>query len=124
MAWFVKPETVRVDLPEGQWVEIKQQLSYGDMQSVASKTRGDYTAGALFFVAAAIVDWSLTDQQDKRVPVDTDAQKVDALKALTQQAFASIDTAITKHYDKVAEEKKGKAPRGVKRSARTSASAA
>jgi hypothetical protein len=47
-----------------------------------------------------------------------------ALKALTNKAFSEVEEAISKHYEKAAAEKKAKAPRGSRKSGRTSASAA
>lgn len=124
MSRFVSVESDRLDLSGGDWIEVKRELSYGDMQTVASKTRGDFTAGALYMVAGALLDWSFTDAQGKRVPIETDAQKLAALKALTSTDFAEVEDAISKHYDKGAAEKKAKAPRGTRKSGRTSASAA
>lgn len=124
MSRFVSIDTVRLDLSNGDWIEVKRQLSYGDIQSVASKTRGDFTAGELYLVAAALLDWSLTDAQGKRVAIESEPARLAALKALTPADFAEIDVAITKHFDTVNAEKKAKAPRGPKRSGRTSASAA
>lgn len=124
MSRFVSVESVRLDLSGGDWIEVKDELSYGDMQSVASKTRGDFTSGALFMVAAALLDWSFTDAKGKRVPIETDAAKLAALKALTNKAFTEVEDAISKHYEKGAAEKKAKAPRGARKSGRTSDSAA
>lgn len=124
MSRFVSVESVRLDLSGGDWIEIKDELSYGDMQATASKTRGDFTAGALFMVASALLDWSFTDAQGKRVPIETDAAKLSALKALTNKDFSEVEEAISKHYEKAAAEKKAKAPRGSRKSGRTSASAA
>lgn len=124
MSRFVSVDTVRLELSGGDWIEVKRQLSYGDIQSVASKTRGDFTAGELYFVAAALLDWSLVDAQDKHVDIESEPARIAALKALTPADFAEIDTAISKHFEAVTAEKKAKAPRGQRRSARISDSAA
>ena len=124
MRRFVTAESVRLDLSDGDWIEVKEQLSYGDMQTVASKARGDFTAGSLYFVAAALLDWSLVGADGKHVNIESDAAKLAALKAMTPQAFAELDAAIAKQYEMVAEEKKEPAPRGKRKSARISASAA
>jgi hypothetical protein len=124
MSRFVSVDTVRLDLSHGDWIEVKRQLSYGDIQAVASKTRGDFTAGELYFVAAALVDWSLVDEQDKRVDIDEEPARIAALKALKPSDFAEIDAAISKHFEAVNAEKKDKAPRGQKKSGRISDSAA
>lgn len=124
MSRFVSTESVRLDLSDGDWIEIKKELSYGDMQSVASQTRGDFTASEINIVAAYLLDWSFKDAHDKPVSIESDAQKVAALRNLTQAAFREIDAAIEAHAKGVAEAKKPKAESGRRKSARISASAA
>lgn len=121
---FVTTDSVQLSLSDGDWIEIKKELSYGDMQAVASQTRGDFTTGAMHLVAAYLLDWSFKDAQDKSVSIESDAQKLAALRNLTSTSFQEIETAIDAHVQAVAESKKPKAPRGIKRSGRTSASAA
>ena len=96
---FVAPRTVRVDLGDGQWADIKERLSYGDMQHAASLSRADYTLNSQHVVAAYLVDWSLTDATGQPVPIGTDAEKTAALRALSIEAFAVLDRAIGVHAE-------------------------
>lgn len=124
MSRFVSIKSVRLDLSGGDWVEVKHQLSYGDMQRVASLTRGDFTAAELHLVAEYLLEWSFTDEQGKAVPIGTDGEKLAALKALSTDAFREVNDAINAHAEALEKSKKPKAPRGLKRSSQTSASAA
>lgn len=113
---FVVPETVRLDLEDGHWIEIKRELSYGDMQKVASLSRADLTASALHLVGAYLVDWSLQDAKGQGVPIDTDAQKIDALRALSNEAFNAIDVVIETHAKEARAAKKAKDRSGRRKS--------
>ena len=33
--WFVSPETVTLELADGQWIEVKERLTYGEEQRLA-----------------------------------------------------------------------------------------
>ena len=57
---FVQPRVARLPLDDGQWIEIKHELSYGDMQVFASQTRGDLSAASLNLVAAYLLESFLT----------------------------------------------------------------
>ena len=115
---FIQPQTVRLPLEDGHWIECKRELSYGDLQAVASATRGDLTSAALQIVAAYLVEWSLQDAAGQSVPIDTDAQKMAALKALSNAAFTAIDAAIGAHVEALQGAKKAGAPSGKRKSAR------
>jgi hypothetical protein len=121
---FVKPKVARLDIGDGHWVEIKHELTYGDMQDYVRVTRNDLTASGLNLVAAYLLDWSLVDDEGQPVPVDTDAAKVAALRALTQDAFGVIDAAIGQHVEAMKAAKKPLAPSGRKRSGRALSSVA
>ena len=116
---FVAPRVARLPLDDGHWIEIKHELTYGDMQTFASQTRGDLSAASLNLVAAYLQDWSLVDAEGQPVHVDTEPAKIAALRALSSEAFAAIDVAIDTHVKAVTAEKKAPAPRGRKRSVAT-----
>jgi len=116
---FVQPRVARLPLDDGQWIEIKHELSYGDMQVFASQTRGDLSAASLNLVAAYLLDWSLVDAEGQPVPVGTEAEKIAALRALSTEAFAALDVAIDAHVTGVAAAKKATAPSGRRKSKTT-----
>jgi len=121
--WFVRPETERLDLGDGVWVDVKHELSYGDLQQVASQSRTDLTTANLHLVAAYLVDWNLTDPQGQAVAVDTDGAKMAALRAMSNDGFSALDAALSTHIQAVQTAKKAGRPSGKRGSARTSGSA-
>lgn len=118
---FVQPKTARLDLGDGHWIDIKQELSYGDTQEFVSRSRVDVTTASLHMVAAFLVDWSLVNAEGQPVPVEQEAQKIAALRALSGEAFAAIEKAIDAHVKETQAAKKAEAPSGRKKSARPSA---
>lgn len=113
---FVQPEIVRLELSEGDWLEVRKELSTGEARRAMAKTIKSMRADGRIEpdlemlgraeIAAFIVDWSFVDATDKRVPF-TDA----ALDNLTQDAYAEIETAVRAHIAAV-EEERGKAKSG------------
>lgn len=113
---FVQPEIVRLDLSEGDWLEVRKELSTGEARRAMAKTIKSMRADGRIEpdlemlgraeIAAYLVDWSFVDAHDKRVPC-SDA----ALDNLTQDAYAEIETAVRAHIAAV-EEERGKAKSG------------
>ena len=118
----VAPETVRLDLGDEQWVEIKRELNYGEMSDVAEATRGSLVKAQLQLIAAYIVDWSFVDGEGKRLPVDSSADRIGVLRAMSTEAVTAIDAAISAHAEAVQGAKKPEAPSGRRKSAATSSS--
>jgi hypothetical protein len=114
----VAPETVRLDLGDGHWVEVKKQLTYGEMSDVAEATKGSLVTAQIHMLAAYIVDWSLQDAKEQRLPVDSLAERIGSLRAMTPEAVNAIDAVIETHSKGVQDAKKAEAPSGRKRSAR------
>lgn len=108
---FVSPETVRIDLGNGDWIEVKKELTVGEEMRFRSaglqKANGkaevdiDWTAMAFARVEAYLVDWSARGKDDKPVKVERSA-----IEALDSESFAAIDTAIQAHMAAVAAAKK------------------
>lgn len=113
---FVQPEIVRLELSEGDWLDVRRELSTGEARRAMARTIKSMRADGRIEpdlemlgraeIAAFIVDWSFIDANDKRVPF-TDA----ALDNLTQDAYAEIETAVRAHMAAV-EEERGKAKSG------------
>lgn len=112
--WFVKPAVARLDLGDGQWVEIKEQITYGEAQrltgsmlrSRVSRNDGadevgvDYARFSVLKLQTWLVDWSARDEDDKPVPLSPAA--IENLDPATAEA---IDAAINAHLAKRAEGK-------------------
>jgi hypothetical protein len=112
--WFVQPAVVRLDLGDGQWAEIKEQITYGESQRLSGAmlrsvrtAAGDNEVGVDFARYAVLklqtwlVDWSLRDEADKPVPLSPAA-----IENLTPEAAEALNAAIDAH---VAERTAGKA---------------
>ncbi len=113
---FITPGTVRLELSEGDWIEIKQRLSYGEQQKLASDALGkkvgllegqpqvelDMATYQIKRLRMWIVDWSFTDDRDRHVPVSEDA-----IANLDPDAAEEIDAAITAYLEAREAEKKG-----------------
>lgn len=101
---FVTSETVRLDLSDGDWIEVKRRLRYGEQQALAfaamtGRKPGDEVTMdmARFNVARLntwLVDWSFRGADDKPVPFSPAA--VDALDAATAE---EIHAALDRHME-------------------------
>jgi len=111
---FTAPTTRRVELSEGDWIEIKDGLSYGEQKRLSSAsvktsmtTAGaapemtvDFEQYALLRISLWVVDWSFEDQNGNRVRVT-----MEAIAALTQETGDEIDEALTEHIEAIEAEK-------------------
>lgn len=88
-------DVVRIDLPDGEWVEVKSGISKADRnyclkRAMKAKTiwrpgedeRGieselDFTEFNLALLERMIVAWSYTDKQGKPVPVKGNIERLD-----------------------------------------------
>jgi hypothetical protein len=105
---FVLPNTIRLDLSEGDWIEVKERLTYGEQQRLAggamaratgmgSESVGvdlDFERYNLLRVTTWLVDWSFVDPKDKQVPVSREA-----VAALDPDTMVEIDAALTAHIE-------------------------
>lgn len=106
---FVQPDMVRLALSDGDWIDVKKELTIGErrkvMASVVKEMRQDgrMTPDLEMIgkgqILAYLVDWSFTDAQDKRVPIDTDAKKLAAIDGLDEASYKEIEEAINAHDD-------------------------
>jgi len=104
--YFVEPGVVRLDIGDGDWIEIKRELTYGEQQELAglalrldktTLTDGaapslamDWAAHALAKLATWIVDWSFTDKDGQ--PVKVTAESVRRLRpSLAERCSEAID---------------------------------
>lgn len=97
----VLPSTERVDLSDGDWLELKRELAYGESLELSNASRlegGTIDLKDYYLLRAAlyIVDWSFVD--DKGAHIDWDDGKDDERTALQvlerrKQFIASLDTA-------------------------------
>ena len=106
---FVIPNSVRVELTDGDWVELKERLTYGEQQRLASSalTRMtnagpdagidlDFEKHSLMRMETWLVDWSFLGANGKPVTISRSA-----ISALDPDTAAEIDAAITKHIEEL-----------------------
>jgi len=110
---FEQPEIVRLQLSDGDWIEVRKRLSAGQnrrMHSAAfDKLEGkgvtvDFALLGLARTIAYLLDWSFRDKEDKPVKC-TPA----AIEALTMEDLKEIETALDKHIADQTELSKKKA---------------
>lgn len=108
---FVSPETVRIDLGSGDWIEVKKELTVGE--DFAYRTAGmgrrkgedaveiDWSERALARVLAYLVAWSEKPKISRA-----------SISSLASEDFMRIDGAILGHMTAMESEKNASAPNG------------
>lgn len=107
-SWFVNPDTEVLQLPGGQWIEVKKQLTIGEQRGAFQQIVGEVNNEGwrrpnvemlgLAEVAAYIVSWSLM-QGGKPVVIDTEGKKIAALRSLHTDKFKVIEDAVQAHIE-------------------------
>ena len=122
MSRFVRPESEKLDISEGDWLLVKRRLTAGEQRrafarivkrlEIGRPTELDPEATGLAKIVAYLLDWSLRDDTGTVVAIrDQPASVVEgALLALDPDSFREIHDAITTHEEAelaaLAEEKK------------------
>lgn len=103
---FIKPMVHRIDLTDGDWIEIKDRLTVGERKGILSKAaRGgfssdgqrvhlDATEAQFARVEAWLVDWSFKGLDDKPMKLSGTA-----IRALDNESFTEIEEALDKHEE-------------------------
>ena len=108
---FVVPELVKIDLPGGDWIEVKKELTVGEEKRYRTAAlRRTYNVGkgdeelqidwglmAFARVEAYVVNWSASQPFSRS-----------ALEALASEDFEAIDDAVQAHIAARTEEKKAR----------------
>ena len=120
---FVRPDIRRLELSEGDWIEVKGTLTAGERAALNSaslqtsvrprvpgmleeintsqEVRVDFGRASLARMEMYITDWSFRDEKDKPVKVSRAA-----IAALDQETADEIEAALDKHVTEQAEAKK------------------
>jgi hypothetical protein len=117
---FVTTATARLDLSDGDWVEIKRELSVGERKKLEASPMNSVRPGEhvktdpndvemgldwgryyLVKLQVYIVAWSFEDASGKSVRVTADA-----INNLDSDTAEEIMEAINQHEEKVADAKK------------------
>lgn len=100
---FVDPQSVRLSLSDGDWIEIKRELNAGEQRKVFAQQVKDYHADTgrpmldpeqvgRSRVGGYLLAWSFTDRSGKPIPI-TDG----AIDNLDQPTYREIVKAIDDH---------------------------
>jgi hypothetical protein len=125
MGSFVKPESVRLDLPDGSFITVKKRLTVGEREDVFARMTTDRRELRTAKVAAYLLYWSLTDGdrsgEGLPVPMSPDLpeqQRLDTIRSLDPDVFDEIRQAIDAH--ELAMQKEREAQKKILRGARES----
>ena len=134
--WTVKPEERRVEIEldgEPHWLLLKKYLTEGEKRRVmtagwrgvkqagesrrgqAADDRGaeisiDWQTQTFARTLTYVSGWSLQDDRGVTLP-----RTIDVIESLREEIYEPIETAITKHIEEMAEEKKAMSGRPVLR---------
>jgi hypothetical protein len=99
---FVQPNTIRLELTDSDWVEIKERLTYKENQTLQgamvkyirdatgeSEVGVDLARFTILRMETWLTDWSFRDDQDKPVPLSRAA-----IENLDPDTAKEIDVAI------------------------------
>lgn len=94
MSRFVSKQTKKIELENGDWVEISSKVSWKTMQDLFSLNKdGDVTAMAIPLLNKALVKWNFKD--DKGEVVDCNEENIEKLDFQTVQVLIE---KIMNHY--------------------------
>lgn len=99
MSRIASNKSVRLDLGDGEWVDIRENLPYRDIESIATTGEKEGGTKALLEQMAelfrlAIKDWHLLDADGVAVPYS-----VEKLKELDMGTTKAIQNFIVKQYE-------------------------
>lgn len=103
---FVQPETIRLLISDGDFVDVKKELNAGEQRQVFAGMVRDITPGERALVDPAkvgvtklmayILGWSFVDADGKPVPFSESG-----LNALDTETYAEVVAAIDAHEEAV-----------------------
>ena len=99
MSRFVSEQTTRIELEGGDWIEIKDKVSWQSMQTLFSLNKeGDVTAMALPLLKEALQSWNFATDEGEEVECNhANIEKLD---------FQTVQDLITKIMDHYTPKKK------------------
>lgn len=105
---FVQPKIVRLPLTDGQWIDVKRELSYGEQTDMFASMRKQFGAGTVPVLDATqigrarmgayLLAWSLVDAEGTPVPVSPAA-----INNLDVETAREITDALETHDEAIIE---------------------
>ena len=113
---FVRPETTKLELSDGDWLLVKRRLTAGEQRAAYARMyitgldgsrKVDPLQSGLGLITAYLVDWSLLGLDEKPCVIrDQPVEVVEsALNALDVESFGEIRQAIQDHEARMIEER-------------------
>lgn len=100
---LVRPETVRVTLKNGEWLELVKELTAGEYRDVQVAHMKEVTAGSgvvvdyrnvgFAMVLAYVKDWSFTNFDGTTLPISSDW-----LRKFRTDLFDDVRAAVEAHH--------------------------
>lgn len=110
---FVQPDTIRIDLSDGDFIIIKKELNAGEQRRVFSDFVKEARSGEAFQldpekvgltkILGYLVGWSFVDAEGKPVEVSEGA-----VKALDIASFREVKDAIDTHDDQIEKDREAR----------------
>lgn len=104
MGDFVRPESVRLSLSGGRWIDVKKRLNAGESRKMFARVVKDMTPGekttldpefvGLTKLIAYVVGWSFTDDNGQTVPFSHAA-----LDNIDPDLYAEMIKAVDQHIE-------------------------
>lgn len=105
----VRPGSWKIEISGGDWLLVKKRLNHGERQDAMARryitdvfgTRVNMRMAGMELVTAYLLDWSLTDLEEKPLVIRGQSLEVveAALNAIDDDSFAEIKRAIEAHDD-------------------------
>lgn len=117
MGHFPKPESTRIPLSDGEFIDVKKRLTHGEREDMFARIspnafKVERREVRTAKVVAYLVGWSLTDGErpgeGQPVPMSPDlpeSTRIDTIRSLDPDTFLEIHDAIDAHEDRMAEER-------------------
>ena len=115
---FVRPESIRVPLQSGDWLQLKKRLTAGETRrliaasippgkTLLTMTDTEPLKAGVALVVAYLVDWSLVDPDGEPVEIrgEPAALLEQRLDDLTSEAFNEILGAVAAHDKAMSDER-------------------
>jgi hypothetical protein len=115
MGHFPKPESERLPLSDGEWIDVKKRLTHGEREDMFARMsphafQVDRREVRTAKVVAYLLGWSFTDGEHpgegQPVPMSPDlpeSTRIDTIRSLDPDDFEAIHTAIESHERLMAE---------------------
>lgn len=107
----VTPQTIRYTLSDGGWIELKQELTVGELHeaqdAIVMEIRADgrvipsITMAQKSLVVAYLVRWSLRDSQGRVLELPTSfRERLQAVNHLRLARYREIEQLVLTHHER------------------------